>query len=245
MSARRVKSVTLLACVAALTVLFAANARYVYSDSLDRVPRLTAGHIADPRFAGSTFRVEGEVRSVGTSSNGIMFIDLYQPEQDLNIDVPVFPSVGSPPVRPGRGDVVRVTGNLGTYRGQPQLGPLSAAHVEVLTPAAATAPPVRPWNPSDTAVTLGAAATRIGETLLVGPLTAIDVEPFTSRAGRQHVRLVLADPESTVQGILYQGDWTEDHVTLLKSGEPLIVAAEISEYRDRPSLVVRQIHTLD
>ena len=245
MSGRSVKSVTLLACVAALIVLFAANARYVYSDSLDRVPRLTAGHIADPRFAGSTFRVEGEVRSVGTSSNGIMFIDLYQPEQDLNIDVPVFPSVGSPPVRPGRGDVVRVTGNLGTYRGQPQLGPLSAAHVEVLAAAAAAAPPVRPWNPSDTAVALGAAAARIGETLLVGPLTAIDVEPFTSRAGRRHVRLVLADPESTVQGIVYQGDWADDHVELLQSGASIVVTAEIEEYRDRPSLVVRQIHTLD
>ena len=250
MSARGIQSVTLLASLAALVVLFAANARYVYSDDLDQLPQLTAAHIADPRFAGSTFRLEGQVRRVGTSSQGILFVDIYEPEQDLNIDVPMFPSLGSPAVRPAPGDVVRVMGNLGTYRGQPQLRPLSAAHVEVLAQSARgdTAPPIQPWNRSAPAVPLGAATSRIGETLLVGPLTAIDVEPFTSRAGRQHVRVVLADladAETTAQGIVFQGDWTEDHVALLESGVPVVVTAEIDEYRDRPSLVLKRIWTVD
>lgn len=241
------KVVVFVFSVVALGVLFAANSRYAYSDSLNDLPRLTAGHVADPRFAGATFRFEGQVRSVGTSSHGIMFIDVYQPEQDLNIDVPVFPSLGSPPAKPMRGDVVRVTGNLGMYRGQPQIKPLSAAHVQVLPQSAAAhaAPPVQQWNRSDVAVPLGEAAMRIGETLLVGPLTAIDVEPFTSRAGRKHVRLAFADPDATVQGIMYQGDWTDDHVRLLKSGALVLVTAEISEYQNRPSLVVKKIHTLD
>ena len=247
MSGRSLRSVALLASLAALVVLFAANARYVYSDDLDRLPQLTAAHIADPRFAGSTFRLEGQVRRVGTSSQGILFIDMYEPEQDLNIDVPMFPSLGSPAVRPATGDVVRVTGNLGTYRGQPQLRPLSAAHVEVLAQSARgdAAPPIQPWNRSALAVPLGAATSRIGETLLVGPLTAIDVEPFTSRAGRQHLRLVLADAETTAQGIVFQGDWTEDHVALLESGAPVVVTAEIDEFRDRPSLVLKRVWTVD
>ena len=247
MSARGIRSVMLLASLAALVVLFAANARYVYSDDLDRLPQLTAAHIADPRFAGSTFRLEGQVRRVGTSSQGILFIDIYEPEQDLNIDAPMFPSLGSPVVRPAPGDVVRVTGNLGTYRGQPQLRPLSAAHVEVLAQAARgdTAPPIQPWNRSASAVPLGAATSRSGETLLVGPLTAIDFEPFTSRAGRWHVRLLLADAETTAQGIVFQGDWTDDHVALLESGAPVVVTAEIDEYRDRPSLVLKRIWTVD
>ena len=247
MNARSIRSVTLLASLAALVVMFAANARYVYSDDLDRLPPLTAAHVADPRFAGSTFRLEGQVQRVNTSSQGIVFVNVYEPAEDLNITAPMFPSLGSPAVRPAPGDVVRVTGNLGTYRGQPQLRPLSAAHVEVLAQAARgdTAAPIQPWNRSVPAIPLGAATSRIGETLLVGPLAAIDVEPFTSRAGRQHVRLVLADAEITAQGIVFEGDWTDDHVALLDSNQPVVVTAEISEYRDRPSLVLKRIWTLD
>ena len=247
MSVRAVKSVTLVASLAALVVLFAANARYVYSDALQQLPPLTAGHIADPRFAGATFRFEGEVRSVGASSQGILFIAAYQAEHDLNIDIPLFPSLGSPPVRPARGDLIRVTGNLGVYRGQPQIKPLSAAHLQVLARSAGAhdIPPVQPWDRSVAAVPLAAATARMDETLVVGPLTAIEVEPFTSRAGRQHVRLALADEEHTAQGIMYEGDWADDHVKLLKSGAPVVVTAEISEYRRRPSLVVRRVHTLD
>lgn len=247
MSAPGIRYVTLLASLAALVVLLAANARYVYSDDLDRLPRLTAAHVADPRYAGSTFLLEGQVESAGASTQGILFFGLHQPEHDLNITVPVFPSVGSPAVRPRRGDRVRVTGNLGMYRGQPQLKPLSADHVQVVGRSADTgaAAPIRPWDRSDGAVPLGAAATAAGETLLVGPLAAVEVEPFTSRAGRRHLRLTLADGDSTVQGIAYEGDWSDAHADLLASGAFVVVTAEISEYRGQPSLVVKQIHSVD
>lgn len=247
MSERSLRSITLGACLAALLVLLAVNARYVYSDELDRLPQLTAGHIADPRFAGATFAFTGRVTSAGRSAQGITFIDVQQPEQDLNINVPVFPSVGSPPLRPRRGDVVRITGNLGMYEGRPQIKPLSAAHVEVLTRPAADelAPPLRAWDGSAAAIPLAVAATRLGATLHTGPLTATAVEPFTSRAGRRHVRLTLADADSAVQAILYEGDWTDAHVALLESGASIVVTAEIDEYRGQPSLVIRQIHTLD
>ena len=41
----------IVAVVAALTVLFVTNRRYVYPESLDKLPTLTAAHIVDPRRA--------------------------------------------------------------------------------------------------------------------------------------------------------------------------------------------------
>lgn len=129
---RRIRAAGIACCLAALACVLAANARYEYSHAVSDLPRLTALHIADPRFAGSTFRFEGQVRSSRALPLGIVVIGLYDPAEDINVDVSVFPSLGSLPVVPSRGETVRVTGSLGMYRGAPQLKPLSAAHVEVL-----------------------------------------------------------------------------------------------------------------
>ena len=96
------KSLTLLSSLTALIVLFAANARYVYSDALYQLPQLTAGHIADPRFAGSTFRFDGLVTDVGTLRSGMLIIKLRNGEEDVSLDAAVFPSVGCLPIKPAR-----------------------------------------------------------------------------------------------------------------------------------------------
>ena len=129
---RGIRAAGVVCCLVALASLLAANTRYEYSHAVSDLPRLTALHIADPRFAGSTFRFEGQVRSSRALPLGIVVIGLYNPAEDINVDVSVFPSLGSLPVVPSRGETVRVTGSLGMYRGAPQLKPLSAAHVEVL-----------------------------------------------------------------------------------------------------------------
>lgn len=237
MTIRAVKSVTLLASLAALAVLFAANARYVYSDALHQVPRLTAGHIADPRFAGSSFRFDGIVTDVSTLQSGMLIIKLRSVEEDVHLDAAVFPSVGCLPIKPARGETVRVTGNLGIYQGRPQLKPLSASHVEVI-------------SPRDAAIPLADAVStdRVGETLRVGPLTAVAVEPFTSRRGLDHVRLTLAGAQaagggarSAAQGVMYQGARTDCEVNVLRSGAAVVVTAEIGLYRERPSLTVKRV----
>ncbi len=234
-SSRR-KSV-LLSCLAALVVLFAANARYVYSDALDQLPQLTATHIADPGFTGSTFRFEGVVNDVGSLRSGLLIIKLYNAEEDVHVDAAVFPSVGCLPVKPVPGESVRITGNLGMYRGRPQITPLSALHVKVI-------------SSDDVAVSLSDAVSmeRAGGTLRIGPLTATAVEPFTSRRGLKHVRLMFADPKSgahgtriTAQGIMFQGDRTRCEVNLLGSGAPVMVVAKVDRYRGRPSLVVKRV----
>ena len=237
MTGRAAKSVTLLSSLAALAVLFAANARYVYSDALQQLPRLTAGHIADPRFAGSSFRFDGLATGVSTLRSGMLLIKLRNAEEDVNLDAAVFPSVGCLPVKPARGETVRVTGNLGMYQGRPQLKPLSAVHVEVVSPAGPATP-----------LADAASAERAGETLRVGPLTAAAVEPFTSRRGLEHVRLTFVAPRpaegrtrATAQGVMFQGDRTDCELNLLRSGAPVEVTAEIDLYEGRPSLVVKRV----
>lgn len=232
----------LLAAVAltALAVLLVTNRQYVYSDDVDRVPRLTASHIVDPRFAGATFQVEGRVTSVRTTRQGIVVIGLHQPEEGLFVDAPVFPALGCLPVKPVRGERVRVTGNLGMYGGHPQIRPLSAAHVELLAPPAIA-----------TASTAIAAAERTGETLLIGPLRPVALEFFESRRGREHLRLALTDvqapgepaanSEAVLQGIVYESAQTDCEVDLLRSDEPFMATAEVDTYRGAPSLNVRRV----
>ena len=55
------------AALVALTVLFITNRRYVYSESLGALPALTPAHIVDPRHAGATFRIIGEVGGQGSA----------------------------------------------------------------------------------------------------------------------------------------------------------------------------------
>ncbi len=226
------------AALVALTVLFVTNRRYVYSEALGALPDLTAAHIVDPRFAGTTVQIEGRVTSVRTTRQGIVIIEMHEPTEDLFVDVPVFPTLGCLPVKPVRGETVRIAGNLGMYSGQPQVRPLSSAHV-VLTP------------PTD-AVSAAAAATQVGATLLVGPLIALDAEFFESRAGREHLRLTLADAgrpagaaTARVQGIMFEGDQTDCEVDLLLSDEPFLATAEVEMFQGAPSLNVQRVFPVD
>ena len=229
------RSLITVVAVVALTVLFVTNQRYRYPESLGKLPALTATHIADPRYAGATFQVQGHVRSVRMTRQGILLIEVHEPEEDVFLDVPVFPALGCLQVKPARADTLRVTGNLGMYSGQPQLRPLSAAHVE---PRITTAD----------SVSVEAAATQAGATLLVGPVTALDAEFFKSRAGLEHLRLKLADAGSradttgaTVAGIMFEGEQTDCEVDLLLSGEPFLVTAEVELFQGAPSLNVQRV----
>jgi hypothetical protein len=232
------KSLVLVLSLAALMLLFAVNRWWRYPDIHADLPRLTSGHIADPRSSGATFRFEGRVTSVRMTPKRILVVRLHDPELDIYLDVPVFPSLGPLPVKPVRGESVRVTGNLGSYGGLPQLRPLSAAHVLVLR-----------TQESGQAVPLAQAALRKGERLRVGPVQAVRVEPFTSRRGRHHVRLTFTDPRApereTVQGIIFQGDRTYREVKLLRSGARIVITADVDEYRGRPSLVVKRVVRAD
>ena len=225
----------IISAVAALTVLFIANRRYAYPESVRTLPSLTPAHVVDPRHAGGTFRLEGRVSSVGMSRQGLLIIEVDDPAEDLFVDVPVFPSLGCLPLKPARGETLRVTGNLGMYSGRPQLRPLSAAHVELATELA------KP-------VSVAAAAEQGGARLLIGPVVVRDAESFESQAGQEHLRLTLADANAradaasgTVAGIMFEREQTHCEVDRLLSGDPVLVTADVEEFLGAPSLVVRQV----
>ena len=230
--------VSLILGLAAIAVLFVSNTRYVYSENLDKLPQLTVLHIANPQFAGSTFRFDGRVKTVRRiPASGMVVVPLHSAETDLHLDVVVFPGVGTLLERPVTGDIVRVTGNLGLYQGRPQIKPLSSAHIQIL--------------PSDCSARFLAdllASYKIGQTWCVGPLVATKVEAFTSRRGRRHVRLEFIESQSSpgeerhvVAGIMFDGEWTDRDVAMLRSGAPVNVTARIDEYRSELSLVVKRV----
>ena len=230
------RALAVVACVVALAVLFSANARYAYPDVPGALPRLTSRHVVDSRFAGSTFQVAGRVTTASMTSRGIQFIQIHDPVEDVYLDAPVFPSLGCLPVRPQRGDTIRVTGNLGSYGGQPQIRPLSSAHVEVLTSGGLEGP-----------IPLAAALAQTGAKVRVGPITATAVERFVSSSDREHLRLVLAasaartQEPATARGIMFQGAWSQCELDLLRSGAPIVVTAEVGTFQDEPSLTVAQV----
>ncbi len=226
----------LVSCLIVLAVLFAVNLRYVYPASTGDLPGLQSGHIVDPRFSGTTFSVVGTARSVRFTSRGILFMQLHDPVEDIYLDTSVFPSLGCLPVRPLPNDEVRVTGNLGSYGGRPQIRPLSAAHVEVLR--SGDVPP---------AIPLEQAVARAGDNLRVGPLRVASVTKFTSQAQLKHLRLRF-EPAGrppphgkAVQGIMFEGDWSHCDLKLLRSSMPVVVDARIDEFRGEPSLTVRRV----
>ncbi len=224
------------ALASVFAVLWITNQRYDYPELLDEAPQPTMAHFVDPRFAGTTFRVEGVIESVQFLPRGLTIINLRLAESNSTIDVTVFPSLGELPVKLVRGDLARVTGTLGTYRGRPQIKPLSVEQVIVSTPI-------------DTALRLVEAADRVGETLLVGPLTSLETEFFTSTANLRHLRLVLAEPDDAEprpqQGIMYEGDQTPCELDLLMSSDPFMVTARIETFQEAPSLVVNRVFPLD
>ena len=208
-----------------------------HGEALQDAPELTAAHLADPRFAGGTVQISGQVRSVRSLPREMLVIQVYEPGEDVYLQVPVFPRLGCLPVRPIRDEVVRIYGSLGTYAGLPQVRPLSAEHVTLAEPPKASS-----------AVTLREASTRIGETLLVGPLRAEAVEPFTSRAGRDHFRLRFVDPgdpsTGSVGGVLFGGNAGRCQLSRLRSSDPYFVTAEVEEFGGAPSLNVQRVLTV-
>lgn len=203
-------------------------------EALEDAPGVTAAHLADPRFAGSTVQVTGRVRSVRSLPREMLVIQMFEPREDVYLQVPVFPRLGCLPVRPIRDEIIRIYGSLGTYAGLPQVRPLSAAHVTLENPPTASA-----------SVGLGEAITRIGETLLVGPLRAEAVEPFTSRAGRDHFRLRFTDPDEPatgpVGGVLFEGNAGHCQLARLRSSDPYFVTAAVEEFGGAPSLNVQRV----
>ena len=233
----RVVPLAVLPLAFAGVLLLLLAARWVRDpEALRDAPRVTAAHLADPRFAGSTVQVTGRVRSVRSLPREMLVIQVHEPGEDVHLQVPVFPRLGCLPVRPVRDETIRIYGSLGTYAGLPQVRPLAAERVTLEEPPDASS-----------SVRLGEARARVGETLLVGPVRVVSVEPFTSRAGRDHFRLRFRDPgdpaAGVVGGVLFGGNAGHCQLARLRGDEPAFVTARIEEFRGAPSLNVQRVLT--
>ncbi len=141
----------------------------------------------------------------------------------------MFPSAGRLAVDPRRDDVVRVVGNLGTYRGRPQIRPLSARHVEV--------------RAGDAVALAQARSAPEGRTMRVGPVVAARVLPFAGRGGRRHLEVEFVAPGggARTRGVVFAGDWTDETLRLLSSGLPVELVAQRDDYGGEPSLIARLV----
>ena len=222
--------------VAVVTMLITTS-RYEYPTTITSLPQVIASHVADPSYRGSSLIFEGRVRSVYTLETGMTVMSLYDPEGDVNMGVTMFPSLGCLPVMPVKDETVRITGNLGMYQGKPQIQPLSADHVQVLTDGE-DAQQVPLSSVSDV---------HVGQTLVVGPVVADRVTSFESQHGRRHLQIEFADAaqegatERKVGGIMFQSRQTPCAVRRLRSKSPIAVKVDVSDFNGALSLSVQQV----
>lgn len=76
---------------------------------------------------------------------------------------------------------------------------------------------------------------------LVG-VRAENVSPYSARSGRLHLRFDLVDSTGgRISAICFDGNWTQETLTLLRSGGTLAVDGRTSSYNGRPSLIVERV----
>ena len=219
--------------LAAIFTLFAINHSYSYDDTSE-YPALTSAAMADPVSQGMTFSFSGTVISARTTKQGLILLKVQNRSANLVIDVPIFPSLGQLKEKPGLNDHVTIVGNLGQYKGTPQLQPLAA---ELITVA------------SQGSISSGAShnlrdAIASGNKdipLLIGPLTAVSNKTFTSKAGKTHLRIVVRDQTAVANAVLWGGSWDDNLRQRLNGGASFYISAKVGSFQNQPSLTIESL----
>ena len=161
------KPSVIISVVIILSCFAAVNNQWSYG-SLGETRHLTSDDLLTPENRGQTFLFKGVVAFFFRTRNDLFILILKSDDGKISIQVPVWPSFGELP-RVRRGDTVEIVGNLGKYRGKWQLNPLSTEHIRIIDE-----------QDYSLAVPLSLALKRVNETLLIGPVDAVDAVPFTS-----------------------------------------------------------------
>jgi hypothetical protein len=207
-------------------VILIGTQEYTYADQ-EYTP-LTSHALADPRNSGQIFEFSGCVISSFETDQGILILKLHDTDQEMYIEVPVFPSAGRLVEKPREGDSVSVIGSLGEYKGKPQIKPLAVEHIVI---AGICGPPTSLEN----------AVSQTGKTMLVGPLDIIDAELFKSASGKQHLRIRVRQSKHYASGIMFDGKWSEADLKMLNSERKIFLYTKIDQYRGQPSLQVIRV----
>ena len=214
----------IISVVVILTCFAAVNSHWSYGP-LEQTIRLTPEHLLIPESRGQTFLIKGGVTYFFRTKNDLFILSLKSDDEKISIQVPVWPSFGELP-RVRRGDTVEIVGNLGKYRGKWQLNPLSTEHIRIIDE-----------QDYSLAVPLSLALKRIDETLLIGPVDAVDAVPFTSKtSGKKHLRIVVRDQDGDAEGIIFEGNWDEIDLETFRKKQTVYLKAKVEIYRGKPSL---------
>lgn len=68
---------------------------------------------------------------------------------------------------------------------------------------------------------------------------------FISSSGRQHLQFEVEDFTGSIRGIMWQGDWTSEHMQMLEGGGWMLVTGEIDRFQGQPSLIARDMRPLE
>ena len=226
------KPSVIISVVIILSCFVAVNNKWSYG-SLGEPRHLTSEDLLTPENRGQTFLIKGGVTYFFRTKNDLFILGLKSDDEKISIQVPVWPSFGELP-RVRRGDTVEIVGNLGKYRGKWQLNPLSAEHIRINS--AEHIRIIDEWYYS-LAVPLSQALKRIDETLLIGPVDAVDAVPFTSKtSGKKHLRIVVRDQDRDAEGIIFEGNWDEIDLETFRKKQTVYLKAKVGIYRGKPSL---------
>ena len=218
------KPSVIISVVVILTCFAAVNSHWSYGP-LEQTSRLTSEHLLNPESRGRPFLFKGIVTFFFRTRNDLFILSLKSEDGGKTIQVPLWPSFGELP-RVRRGDTVEIVGNLGKYRGQWQLNPLSTEHIRIVDE-----------QDYSLAVPLSLALKRIDETLLIGPVEAVEAIPFISKtSGKKHLRIIVRDPDGDAEGIIFEGNWDEIDLKTFRKKQTVYLKAKVGLYRGKPSL---------
>ena len=217
------KPSVIISVVIILSCFVAVNNKWSYG-SLGEPRHLTSDDLLIPESRGQTFLIKGGVTYFFRTKNDLFILSLKSDDEKISIQVPVWPSFGELP-RVRRGDTVEIVGNLGKYRGKWQLNPLSTEHIRIIDE-----------QDYSLAVPLSLALKRIDETLLIGPVDAVDAVPFISKSGKKHLRIVVRDQDGDAEGIIFEGNWDEIDLETFRKKQTVYLKAKVGIYRGKPSL---------
>ena len=217
------KPSVIISVVIILSCFAAVNNQWSYG-SLGETRHLTSDDLLTPENRGQTFLFKGVVAFFFRTRNDLFILSLKSEDRKISIQVPVWPSFGELP-RVRRGDTVEIVGNLGKYRGKWQLNPLSTEHIRIIDE-----------QDYSLAIPLSLALKRIDETLLIGPVDAVDAVPFISKSGKKHLRIVVRDQDGDAEGIIFEGNWDEIDLEIFRKKQTVYLKAKVVKYKGKPSL---------
>lgn len=186
---------------------------------------------------GQLVTSEGTVIKSYRSKQGIQFLTLKG--QNGEYGVSFFPSLGKLSFTPREGDLVKVVGLLDTYKNKTQISPLSSKSItKISSEESSLSDSLNPYPIIETSQL----SEHMNETVWIKNLRPVSVEKFTSKKGYKMLKFkAIGSGSISVQGVFFEGNWSDQTVDMLSSQKSISMLATITEFRGEVSLNVKQV----